>query len=198
MLILRNTPASPFGRKVLVAATHLGLDDRVEVVAADTADPSDDLRRQNPLGKLPVLVLEDGTALYDSPVILECLDEMAGGGRILPRGEERFAVLRLQALCDGLLDAALLQVYERRYRPENMVHQPWLDYQAEKIARTLAVLEEAPPAALVDAGTITLACALDYLDFRLGKDWRANHPRLVAWQDRFGRLVPRFAETAPR
>src|SRR5690606_26442775 len=133
---------SPFGRKVNIAASILGLDHRIEVVPADTASDTDDLRQQNPLGKVPTLVLDDGRTLFDSRVILEYLDHLAGGGRIVPRDPDaRLAALRLQALCDGILDASILQVYEGRYRPETLRHQPWLDYQAGKVARTLTALE---------------------------------------------------------
>src|SRR5882757_2740244 len=113
MMILRSSPASPFGRKVRIAASLLGLDDEIDVRATDLNDPSDSIRVQNPVGKIPALILADGTVYYDSRVILEYLDHLAGGGRILPReASARFEALRLQALCDGLLDASLLVVYE--------------------------------------------------------------------------------------
>ena len=115
---------------------------------ADTLDPNDSLRRQNPLGKLPTLILEDGTALFDSPVILEYLDHLAGGGRILPvRPRRAVRVLRLQALADGIMDAALLQVLEVRFHEDGARSRPFLDHQAGKVARALAELEAAPPAA---------------------------------------------------
>ena len=118
MMILRSAPASPFARKVRIGASLLGLTPKIELQAADPNDAADTLRKQNPLGKIPVLVLEDGTALYDSRVILEYLDHLAGGGRIVPREPSaRFAALRLQALCDGICDACLLIIYEGRYRP---------------------------------------------------------------------------------
>lgn len=198
MLILRSSPASPFARKVRVAAGHLGLADRIEVAAADTSDPEEELRTQNPLGKIPTLVLEDGRTLFDSRVILEYLDHMAGGGRILPQEPEaRFAALRLQALADGVMDAAITQMYERRFRPEEKVHQPWLDYQAEKVSRALHALEHDLPHDKVDVGTIALACVLGYLDFRFRGEWRDSHPRLVAWLDQFAANVHGFGETAP-
>jgi glutathione S-transferase len=156
------------------------------------------VRRQNPLGKIPVLILDDGTALYDSPVILEYLDQVAGGGRILPaQGPSRFAALRLQALCDGILDACILQVYEARWRDKEKHEQKWLDYQADKVNRALAALESAPPALgnPPDVGQITLACALGYLDLRFGGRWRAAHARLAAWLDGFAAQVPAFAAT---
>ena len=196
MLVLRSSPASPFGRKVRIAAAVLNLSDRLEIVAADTNDPADSLRSQNPLGKIPALVLEDGLALYDSAVILEYLDWLAGGGKIIPAAPERFRTLALQALADGMMDAAILQVYETRYRePENRVAK-WVDHQAGKVDRALDRLEAEPPAADArDAGAIALACALGYLDLRFGGRWRAGHPRLAAWLSAFSAGVPAFEET---
>ena len=101
MIVLRSSPASPFVRKVRIAIAVLGFDGETQIETADTTEPTDPLRRQNPLGKIPVLIAEDGTAYYDSRVILEFLDERAGGGRIVPREPlARLAALRLQALCD--------------------------------------------------------------------------------------------------
>jgi glutathione S-transferase len=196
-MILRSAPPSPFGRKVKLAAAILNLSDRITVVAADT-NADEELPRQNPLGKIPVLVFGDGRTLFDSRVILEYLDHLAGGGRIIPREpDRRFAALRLQALCDGIMDASILRIYEARFRPEPIRHQPWLDMQAGKVARALAALEADPPAldATPDVGQIALASALGYLDLRFKGEWRAGHPRLVAWLDRFAAQVPAFAAT---
>jgi glutathione S-transferase len=196
MLVLRSSPASPFGRKVKIAAIELGLMDRIEVVAADTTDPSEVLRQQNPLGKIPTLVLEDGTALFDSRVIVEYLDHLAGG-KLLPSDGARFAQLRLQALADGICDAALLQVYEARFRPEDTRNADWLAHQDGKVARGLAALEAAPPLFPGNPriGEIALACTLGYLDLRFGGAWRAAHPKLVAWLDDFAARVPAFEAT---
>lgn len=203
MMILRFSPSSPFVRKVRIAAALLGLDGEIAIERADTTDPNDSLRKINPLGKIPVLILEDGSAIYDSRVILDYLDERAGGGKIVPRqGPKRLAALRLQALCDGILDASILTVYESRFRKPEMHEAKWLDLQAGKVSRALAVLEAAPPSldagqALPDVGQIALACALGYRDFRFGGSWRSEHPRLVAWLDSFAARVPAFAATKP-
>jgi glutathione S-transferase len=197
-MILRSSPASPFVRKVRIAAAVLGLTDRIEVRETDLNDPADAIRVQNPLGKIPALILDDGAVYYDSRVILEVLDHIAGGGRIIPREPAaRFAALRLQALCDGILEASLLIVYESRYRPADKAVQSWLDRQAEKAARGLAVLEASPPPldATPDVGQIALACVLGYRDLRFGGDWRKDHPRLLAWHDAFAAQVPAFAAT---
>lgn len=197
MLTLRSSPASPFGRKVKISMIELGLTDKIEIVVADTTNPTDPLRKQNPLGKIPALVLKDGSTLFDSRVIVDYLDHLAGGGRIIPAGAERFAQLRLQALADGICDAALLQVYEVRFRAAEMRHAGWVENQQGKIDRALATLEAEPPA-FADRpriGEIALACALGYLDLRHEGKWRAAHPRLVAWLDAFAAKVPAFEAT---
>jgi glutathione S-transferase len=204
MMILRSSPASPFGRKVRISISLLGFDNDVKVEAADTSDVNDSVRQQNPLGKIPVLIAEDGNAFYDSRVILDYLDHRSGGGKIVPRdGGERLMALRLQALCDGILDASILTVYEARWRKPETHDAKWLDHQAGKVARSLAALEAAPPPlgaapqALPNVGQITLACALGYRDFRFNGSWRGDHPRLVAWLDSFSARVPAFAATKP-
>jgi glutathione S-transferase len=200
MLTLRSSPASPFVRKIRIAASLLGLEREIAVEIADTTDPADSVRQQNPLGKIPALVLEDGMVLFDSRVILEYLDHRAGGGRIIPKGADaRFAALRLQALADGLMDASILLVYEGRWRPAERHEPKWVDLQAGKVARALAALESAPPAldAPPTVGQIALACALGYRDFRFAGTWRKDHPRLVAWLDNFAAHVPAFAATKP-
>jgi glutathione S-transferase len=194
-MILRSSPPSPFGRKVKIAAAVLGLS--LEIQKADTTDPADTLRQQNPLGKIPALILDDGTVLFDSRVIVEYLDHLAGGGRVIPSGPERFTVLRLQALADGLMDAALLQVYEVRLREEANRSPAWVESQRGKVERALAELEANPPAIASppDIGAIAVACALGYLDLRFEGRWRGSHPRLVAWLDRFAAEVPSFEAT---
>ncbi|WP_299472886.1 glutathione S-transferase N-terminal domain-containing protein [uncultured Roseibium sp.] len=200
MMKLRSSPPSPFGRKVKIAMAMLGLKDRIEVVDANTADPADSLRGQNPLGKIPALVLENGDVLYDSAVILEYLDHLAGGSNLFPEGEAKFAVLRDLALADGIMDAALLRVYEKRFKQPNFRDPAWDAYQGEKVARGLAYFEQHTPAtpgsaADVDAASLTLACTLGYLDMRFGDGWRENCPKLAAWLQAFEAAVPAFADT---
>ena len=198
MMILRTSPPSPFGRKARIAISLLGFDSDVKIEAADPTDASDSVRQQNPLGKIPVLIAEDGAAYYDSRVILDYLDHRAGGGKIVPHeASARFAALRLQALCDGILDASILTIYESRWRAAENHEQKWLDYQAGKVTRGLATLEAAPPAleAMPNVGQIALACVLGYRDLRFGDAWRGDHPRLVGWLDTFAARVPAFAAT---
>ena len=200
MMILHSTAASPFVRKVRMAVRMLGLGDRIQEREADLNDPADAIRRQNPLGKIPALTREDGSTLYDSRVILEYLDHLAGGGRIVPReAEARFSALTLQALGDGALDASVLIVYEGRYRPPEMRVTAWVERQAGKVERALAALEaHAPPlSGTPHVGQIALACLLGYRDFRFDGSWRQTYPCLHAWHDAFAAAVPAFAVTAP-
>jgi glutathione S-transferase len=198
MMILRSTPPSPFGRKVNIAASVLGLTGQIRIEAADLGSATDSVRRQNPLGKIPTLVLEDGSTLFDSRVILEYLDHRAGGGKIIPQEPKaRFAALRLQALADGMTDAQILIVYEGRWRPVEHHVQKWTDYQSDKIKRGLTALEAEPPSLdpIPNVGQIALACFLGHRDLRFAGDWRAAHPSLVTWLDRFAAKVPAFVET---
>jgi glutathione S-transferase len=199
MMLLRSSSASPFARKVRIAAITLGLSDQIEIVPADTSDPADSLRAQNPLGKIPTLVLDDGRAIYDSAVILEYLDFLAGGGKLIPIGPERFDTLTRAALADGVADAAILKVYEQRWREGGAHSARWLDHQSGKIARGLAALDADPPrAGAADVAAISLACALGYLDLRFNGAWRAEQPRLAAWLDTFSASAPAFEATRHR
>ncbi len=199
---LFHTPTSPFVRKVLVAAHELGLADRVEAVllrpSPTQADPT--LSRANPLNKIPALALDDGTTLYDSPVICEYLDALAGSGKLLPAsGPARWDVLRTQALADGVLDASILVFYERLHRPKELHWQAWLDGQTQKALQGLDALDAAA-ARFVDApdlGQVAAACAVGWLEFRAPfGDVRAGRPNLTAWYERFA-ARPSMTATAP-
>jgi len=195
------SPASPYVRKVRITAAMKGVADRIENVPTDTLPlVNEDLRRENPLSKIPVLITDDGMRIFDSHVICEYLDTLAPEPRLFPAsGPERFRTLTLGALADGMLDAALLLVYEKRYRPEDKWVESWMQRQQAKIDTSLDWLEKAPPtwSDHPDYGHITLACALGYLDFRHGGQWRNGHPGLVAWLDKFAAAVPAFEETRP-
>ena len=198
-MLLRVTPTSPFGRKVRMAISHLGLSDRIEQVKADPMDPADALRRDNPLGKIPTLITDDGKAVFDSRVILEYLDHVAGGGKLIPAAwPARIETLTLQALCDGVMDACILIVYEARHRPAAIHHPPWVAYQRGKVQRAVAAFAKAPPdPARFDVGTLTAACMLGYLDLRRQIDWRTDYPELVPWLDAFRAKHPEFDATVP-
>jgi hypothetical protein len=137
MLVLRSSAASPFVRKARIAAALLGLDDRIEISDADTSNPEDSLRTQNPLGKIPALVLESGDVIFDSAVIVEYLDWLAGGGKIIPsEPRARFRTLTRQALADGISEAAVLMRYELVWREPDKRSEKWMAYQGDKIARS--------------------------------------------------------------
>jgi glutathione S-transferase len=195
--VLRSTVTSPFGRKVRIAVDVLGLVDRVALQPADTLDPNDTLRLENPLGKMPCLLLGDGTAIYDSGVIIEFLQEVAGSETLVAaQGATRYAALTRATLADGITDAALLLVYEKRFRDPGAQSERWLDHQRGKIARALAAFEAAlPDPAKTDIVAVALCCALAYLDWRRPVKWREDHPRLAAWLAAFARHEPAFERT---
>ncbi|HEX6012213.1 MAG TPA: glutathione S-transferase [Geminicoccaceae bacterium] len=191
-MMLHSNPASPFGRKVKVLARETGLFERLEVhdVQTTAVGPDPTLLADNPLGKIPCLVLDDGTSLFDSRVICEYLDTLhAGPRRMFPAGgEPRWAALRLQALADGILDAALLARYETFLRPEPRRWPAWIDGQLDKVTRGLDRLElEADRLTdAADIGAIAVGCALGYLDFRFPDlGWRERRPRLAGWFEGF-------------
>jgi glutathione S-transferase len=197
---LLSSPNSPYGRKVRIAMAMKGLQDRIEVEAVDTETP--EINKANPLGKIPALVIDEDTAIFDSHVICEYLDSLTPSPVLFPKGGvERIKTLTLGALADGILDAALLLVYEKRFRPEEKWHAPWQARQQGKIDRSLDYLEGSAtrrPGRRADYGHLTLACALGYLDFRHEGKWRAGHPGLVAWLEEFAKAVPAFEETRPK
>jgi glutathione S-transferase len=199
---LLSHPFSPYGRKVRIAIALKGVGDRIEVTQVDT-NPLDNptIVKANPLGKIPALLIDGDTAIYDSHVICEYLDSLAPAPVLFPKGGvERMRTLTLGALADGIMDAALLMVYEKRFRPEDKWHPPWQERQQLKIDRAVALLERQPPTwrESPDYGHLTLACALGYLDFRHEGKWRQGHPGLAMWLDTFAKAVPAFAETQPK
>ena len=200
-MILRSAPPSPFGRMVKLAANVLGLQDSVTVEDTDTNDPGDSIRRQNPLGKVPALVVGD-RVIYDSRVILEYLDAEAGGGIVIPAaGKARFDCLVEYARSSGILDAAILVVYEGRFRPEGMRVESFVEYQRDKIRRALDQMagEDAGYAAGArpDIAQIALACTLDYLDLRKPVDWRDHCPGHAGFMQAFADAVPGYHATLP-
>ncbi|HJS91756.1 MAG TPA: glutathione S-transferase N-terminal domain-containing protein [Steroidobacteraceae bacterium] len=198
---LYSSPTSPYARKVRISAHELGLSQKIELIsiALSPINPHDALRSSNPLGKLPALITDEGEALYDSPVICEYLDSLAGGNRIFPPlGPARWTALRRQALADGILDAAVLTRYEETLRPKELRWQQWVDGQWLKMRTGLDALErETLDEAALDIGTISIACALGYLDFRFASEgWRTSRPRLAAWAAAIARR-PSLATTLP-
>ena len=182
---LRFNAGSPFVRKVMVVAHELDLVGRIELLdtAVSPVATNATLAGENPLMKLPTLVSDDGEALFDSPVICEYLDSVAGGGKVFPApGRARWAALRQQALGDGILDALILCRYEIAARPEDKRFAGWTDGQMNKAHQGLAALEREDLSGAHTIGWVTAACTLGYLDFRFPNDgWRTRHPKLAEW-----------------
>lgn len=182
---LHDNPASPFCRKVKIVLHETGQAGEVALVAAagHPLDPGNLPTALNPLGKIPTLIRPEGPALFDSRVICRYLDARGGGG-LYPESR-LWEALTLEALADGILDAAVLMVYEGRCRPAALQYPDWVEAQWARIARALDAVEArwvAHLAGPLDIGQIGLAAALGYLDFRHGgRDWRAGRPDLARW-----------------
>ncbi|GAB0118851.1 glutathione S-transferase family protein [Acidisoma sp. 7E03] len=189
---------SPFVRKVLLCAAIRELDARIERVPTAAFDSPPDLLAANPLCKVPCLVTDDGEALFDSPVICEYLDSLGDAPPLFPEHGARWQALRLQALADGMMDAGVLARVES-LRPEEPARSAAIARQLAAVTRSLALLETHPPAeAHLDIGSVSVVCALAYLDFRFASlDWRAGHPRLAHWFSAFTATLPGFAATEP-
>ena len=194
---LHHSPTSPFVRKVMACAIMHGLDAQITLVPTDAHASPADLVADNPLSRVPCLVTDDGFALYDSPVICEYLDEISQDIPMLPpKGALRWRALRLQALGDGMMDAAVAGLLEGR-RPADPARQAVMARQKGIVARCLDRLEAEVPAVHPDLGTLTVACALGYLDLRFAADaWREGRPKLAAWFATMSEL-PALARTAP-
>jgi glutathione S-transferase len=182
---LRYNQGSPYVRKVMLVAHELGLVDKIELLptVVSPVEANTTLATENPLMKVPALVTDDGEVLFDSPVICEYLDSLAGGGKVFPAaGEARWAALRQQALGDGILDALILCRYEIAARPEDKRFAGWTDGQMKKAHQGLAALDREDLSGPHTIGWVTAACMLGYLDFRFASDgWRIRHPKLAEW-----------------
>jgi glutathione S-transferase len=186
---LHWSPRSPFVRKVMIVAHERGLVDSITCVRtiAETARPHAELMRDNPLSKIPTLVLTDGTVLYDSAVICEYLDALDGASKLFPPDfTARMVALRRQALADGLLDLLVLNRNERARTQPSDLH---LKSAAVRTAAVLDHLEreaEALMATPFDIGHIAIGCALSYLDFRYAEnDWRKGRSQIADWYEVF-------------
>jgi glutathione S-transferase len=186
---LHWSPRSPFVRKVMIVAHELGLTDRLTSVrtVAATTKPHLALMEDNPLSKIPTLVLDDGTVLYDSRVICEYLDGLHGGHMFFPADiKARMAALRRQALGDGALDFLLLLRNERERAHPSDVHLS--AYTTKKQSVLKALDDEAADLASTpfNIGHVAIGTALSYLDFRYAnEDWRTPHPRIAEWHKQF-------------
>jgi len=188
---LFHSATSPFVRQCVVAAHELGLRERIELVpaAAHPINRDRTVVATNPLGKIPALITDDGTALHDSRVIIDYLNELAEGDLIPREARERWRTLTEQSLADGVLDAAVLTRYETALRPETLRWKEWTEGQLEKVASGLADLEAHAMdfGDRIDVGTIAFGCMLGYLDFRFqALGWRDKRPNATAWFEWFG------------
>ena len=195
MYKLTFSPASPYVRKVMLAAFRSGLDKKLELLTDDN-----NIRNQNPLGKIPIVEKPDGDYLFDSRVIIDHFNRESGG--LIPvSGKDRDIVLTRSALAEGIIDASLLVVYSDRYAGGEVPSKMWLDLQIEKIDKSLDFLELdvvnwSNPLGF-DAANIGLAAALGYLTFRNVRDWKTNRTNIQKWYEDVAFKLPGFNETMP-
>lgn len=192
------SPASPYSAKVRMAAAHAGI--ACEAVVVDTnADPAL-LTGNNPLGKIPVLVPDDEPAIYDSRAITQYLNRVSGNALFPRNAAKRTEAERLEALADGIADCLLAIVYERRFRPEERIHQPWLDRQWSKVERSLDHLVANTPKlpSKIHAGHIALRATLGYMSLRFGGKWEKGRSKLTRWAKKFDAKFPELAQLTPR
>lgn len=177
-----------------MAARYLGLD--VQEIKTETGPQPAELIDNNPLGKIPTLICDDGRSVYDSVAIMSYLDRLSGGRLYPKRHEKRTNAEVLEALCDGTTDSLLAIVYERRFRPEEKVHQPWIDHQWAKVSRGLDHLERNMPKTgkKLNGGHFALAALLGYLDLRFAGQWEEDRPFLAAWRGTFAKRFGDYNE----
>jgi glutathione S-transferase len=191
---LLYSPASPYAAKVRLAAHHLGI--RLELEKVDTSSNPPELMANNPLGKIPTLIRDGEQPIYDSVAIMHYLDRLSGGELYPSKEPKRTDADVLEALCDGMMDSLLAIMNERRSRPEDRVHQPWIDKQWDKVVRALDYLNSNLPKTgkKLHGGHFALAAVLSYLDLRFGdKDWQNGRPDLAAWPELFTERFPDYA-----
>lgn len=195
---LLYAPASPFSSKVRMAARYSGL--VLEEVRIDASAEGPDLVGHNPLGKIPTLITDTDQAVFDSRAIMHFIDRSAGR-KLYPRNAERRTEVEvLEALCDGICDAIVLVVYERRYRPEEKVHQEWIDRQWRRVERGLDHLNANLPRTTksLNGGHFALAAMLGYLNLRFEGKWERGRPKLKNWPTRFEKVFPDHAGLKPQ
>ena len=194
---LAYSPASPYVRKVTACAIKRGLNDKIERLKIGTTDP--ELLKYNALSKVPTLILDDGTCLFDSPVICEYLDSVGSEPKLFPAvGPARWKALTQEALADGILDATQPRRREIAL-PQDEGRKGYIELQQSKVKRALDALEKEAGSLgeLTTIGEITIGCALGYLDFRYANEpWRPGHPKLEAWYAKVVKLPP-LADTMP-
>lgn len=191
---LLYSPTSPYSAKNRMAAHYLGFS--VEAIAVDTSNTPQILSANNPLGKIPVLLLEDGRAIFDSVVIMQFLDRESGGKLFPTDHQKRTEVEVFEALCDGALDSLLSIVYERRFRPAEFVYQPWIDKQWKKAVSSIDYIEEHLPEfdGQLNASHFALAALVSYLNLRFDGLWQEGHSKLVSWEQAFAETFPAYSQ----
>jgi len=193
------SPTSPFVRKVMICAITRGLDAQISRVSTNPHVSPPELVAANPLSKVPCLITDDGLALFDSPVICEYLDSVGDEPPLFPRANhgDRLIALKLQALGDGMMDAAVLRRGEMA-RPEEAARSAFMARQQQAVAHSLSLLEQEALHNRLDIGTISIVCALGYLDFRFDHEpWRGNCPKLAAWFAEMSE-IPAVVQTVPK
>lgn len=188
------SPTSPFSSKVRMAARHLGLE--VTEIRVDTNAGPAILVDNNPLGKIPTLLTDDGTSVFDSIAIMHYFDRLTKGALYPSKKGKRTDSEVLEALCDGVCDCLLAIVYERRFRDEEKVHQPWIDRQWKKVESALGHLSANPPklGKKLTGGHFALAATIGYLDLRFKGKWEEDHSELVDWIRQFAKKFPAYSE----
>ena len=191
------SPTSPYSAKVRMAARYAGF--AFESVAVDTTAEPAQLISSNPLGKIPVLITDDGEAVFDSRAITQYVNRETRNALFPRNAAKRLEAERLEALADGICDCLLAHVYERRSRPEEKVHQEWLDKQWAKAIRALDTLNANPPKLpkKITAGQIALRACLGYLALRFPGKWERGRAKLVRWAKRFDEKFPELVEFVP-
>ncbi|MBZ9674945.1 glutathione S-transferase family protein [Mesorhizobium sp. ES1-1] len=189
--------ASPYSSKVRMAAAYAGI--AIELAATKTEEKPAALMEANPLGKIPVLVLDDGRSIHDSRVITQYLNRLSKSALFPRNPDKRLEAEVLEAMADGICDCALSMVYERRMRPEEMAYQPWLDRQWAKITAALDLLNANPPKLprKITAGQMALRACLGYLALRFAGKWEKGRARLTRWMARFDQKFPELKACIP-
>lgn len=195
---LLYSPTSPYSAKARMAAKYLGLD--VESITTNTEDSPELLTGNNPLGKIPVLIREDAPSVYDSRAIMQYFNRMTKNGLYPRNPEKRTEAEVFEALCDGITDCLLAIVYERRMRPAEIVHQPWIDRQWTKVARGLDHIEANMPKTNknLHGGHFALAALVGYLTLRFPGQWEKGRPKLKNWTKKFEKFFPAHADMTPQ
>jgi glutathione S-transferase len=189
---------SPYSAKALMASKYLELG--VETVLTRTDPAPEILMVNNPLGKIPVLIRDDGPPIFDSRAIMQFFDRLSKGGLYPRKAEKRTETEVLEALCDGITDCLLAIVYERRFRPEDKLHQPWIDRQWDKVARGLDYLNANLPKTTkkLHGGHFALAALIGYLDLRFPGEWEKGRGKLKAWPKKFEKFFPELKAMKPQ